>query len=75
MVMINCSKLCASLQEKSNQLTLCQRCKSENLRLYSIVYVYVKSLSSHTAISRKVVEKKKNIKVYATRPKGGLGIH
>lgn len=47
MVMINCSKLCASLQEKSNQLTLCQRCKSENLRLYSIVYVYVKSLSSH----------------------------
>ena len=28
----------------------------------------------YTAISRKVVEKK-NIKVHATRPKGGLGIH
>ena len=29
---------------------------------------------SYTAISRKVVGKK-NIKVHATRPKGGLGIH
>ena len=28
----------------------------------------------YAAISRKVVGKK-NIKVYATRPKGGLGIH
>ena len=34
-------------------------------------------LLRHTAISRKVVgkKKKKNIKVHSTRPKGGLGIH
>ena len=29
----------------------------------------------HTAISRKVVEKKHQFKVHTTRPKGGLGIH
>ena len=44
MVMINCSKLCANLQEKSTQLTLCQRCKSEILRLYSIAYVAKESM-------------------------------
>ena len=32
------------------------------------------NLHTDTATSRKVVGKK-NIKVYATRPKGGLGIH
>ena len=32
------------------------------------------TFSHYTAISRKVVGEK-NIKVYATRPKGGLGIH
>ena len=32
------------------------------------------SFRLYTAISRKVVGKK-NIKLYATRPKGGLGIH
>ena len=51
-VMINCSKLCANLQEKSNQLTLCQRCKSEILRLYSIVYVAKEStkMSNFTSL-------------------------
>ena len=33
----------------------------------------MRSKDAHTAISRKVVGK--NIKVHATRPKGGLGIH
>ena len=38
-------------------------------------FTHVNFTHVNTAISRKVVGKKKTSKVHATRPKGGLGIH